>query len=147
MSDANYILPKGFALWTPKTGTLGAALLAFQRQKGMKAKYSGRSPRFRRRTLRLTDYEDSRLEDQAAVAGLSVSEYMRRRFFGGRPILARVDERMIRELRRQGGLLKSNFGTLRQAGASPELMEHLEELLRRIGQTIERIAVGEDAHS
>lgn len=108
----------------------------------MKAKDSGRAPRFRRRTIRLTDYEDSRLEDQAAVAGLSVSEYMRRRFFGGRPILAHTDERMIRELRRQGGLLKNNFGMLRQAGASPELMEYLEGLLRRLGQAIERIAAG-----
>jgi len=95
-------------------------------------------------TLRVTEYEKSRLEDQAAVAGLSVSEYMRRRFHGGRPILARVDERMIRELRRQGGLIKHNFVALRNAGASPELMDYLEELLRKIGLTIERIAAGKD---
>ena len=94
-------------------------------------------------TLRVTEYEKMRLEDQAAVAGLSVSEYMRRHFHGGRPILARIDERMIRELRRQGGLLKSNFGTLRSAGASPELMEYLEKLLQKLSQTIERIAAGE----
>jgi hypothetical protein len=93
-------------------------------------------------TLRVSEYEKKRLGEQAAVAGLSVSEYMRRRFYGGRPLLAHTDERMIRELRRQGGLLKSNFVTLRSAGASPELMHYLEELLRRIGQTIERIAAG-----
>jgi len=93
-------------------------------------------------TLRVTEYEKMRLEDQAAVAGLSVSEYVRRAFHGGRPILAHVDERMIRELRRQGGLLKNNFGTLRNAGASPELMEYLEELLRKLSQTIDRIAAG-----
>jgi hypothetical protein len=93
-------------------------------------------------TLRVSEYEKKRLTEEAAVAGLSASEYMRRRFFGGRPILAHADERMIRELRRQGGLLKSNFGTLREAGASPELMEYLEELLRRFGQIIERIAAG-----
>ena len=95
-------------------------------------------------TLRVTEYEKKRLAEEAAVAGLSVSEYMRRRFYGGRPILAHADERMIRELRRQGGLLKNNFGTLRQAGASRELMELLEELLRRHGQIIERIAAGSD---
>jgi len=108
----------------------------------MKAKIVVRAPRFRRKTLRLTEYEESRLEDQAAVAGLSVSEYMRRLFFGSSPILAHTDMRMIRELRRQGGLLKNNFGTLRNAGASPELMEYLEELLRKVGNAIDRIAAG-----
>jgi hypothetical protein len=93
-------------------------------------------------TLRVTEYDKKRLEEQAAVAGLSVSEYMRRRFYGGRPLLAHTDERMIRELRRQGGLLKNNFGTLRAAGADPELLEYLEELLRKLGQTVERIAAG-----
>ena len=93
-------------------------------------------------TLRVTEYEKKRLAEQAAVAGLSVSEYLRRLLSGGSPILAHTDERMIRELRRQGGLLKSNFVTLRQSGASPELMEYMEELLRRLGQTIERITVG-----
>jgi hypothetical protein len=67
---------------------------------------------------------------------------MRRRFYGGRPLVAHADERMIRELRRQGGLLKNNFATLRQAGASPELMDYLEKVLRRFGQIIERIAAG-----
>ena len=85
-----------------------------------------------------------RLEDQADVAGLSMSEYLRRRLHGGGPLLARADDRMIRELLRQGGLLKSNFGTLRDAGASPELMEYMEELLRKMGNAIDRIAVGGD---
>ena len=49
---------------------------------------------------------------------------------------------MIRELRRQGGLLKNNFDALRSAGASPELMEFMEELLRKVGSAIDRIAVG-----
>ena len=93
-------------------------------------------------TLRVTEYEKNRLAEQAAIAGLSVSEYARRHFAGGSPILAHTDERMIRELRRQGGLLKSNFGTLRQAGASPELLEYMGELLRKLGQTMERIMAG-----
>ena len=93
-------------------------------------------------TLRVTEDEKMRLEDQAAVAGLSLSEYLRRTLHGGGPILARADDRMIRELLRQGGLLKSNFGTLRDAGASPEMMEYMEELLRKMGNAIDRIAVG-----
>jgi hypothetical protein len=108
-----------------------------------KAKVVVRAPRFRRKTLRLTEYEESRLEDQAAVAGLSVSEYMRQLFYGSSPILAYTDTRMIRELRRQGGLLKSNFGTLRNAGGSPELLEYMEELLRKMGSTIDRKAAGQ----
>ena len=88
-----------------------------------------------------------RLKEQAAVAGLSVSEYMRQLFYGSSPILAHTDMRMIRELCRQGGLLKSNFGTLRSAGASPELMECMEELLRKIGNAIDRIAAGGNAQT
>ena len=90
-------------------------------------------------TLRVTPEEKKRLGSQADVAGLSVSEYMRRRFFGGRPIIAHTDEWMIRELRRLGGLLKYNFETLRQAGASPELLRKQEDLLAEITKTINRI--------
>ena len=107
-----------------------------------KAKVMSPAPRLRRRSLRLSGYEESRLKDQAAVAGITVSEYMRRLLLGGGPILASTDVRMIRELLRMGGLLKSNFTTLRQAGASPELVEHQEEVLRKIGQAIERLAAG-----
>ena len=35
-------------------------------------------------TLRVTVEEKTRLTEQAEIAGLSLSEYMRRRFFGGR---------------------------------------------------------------
>ena len=70
--------------------------------------------------------------------------FLNNRVHGGSPIFARADMRMIRELVRQDGLLKSNFGTLRGAGASPELMEYMEELLRKIGSAIDRIAVGGD---
>ena len=69
-------------------------------------KNSGRGTRFQhRRTVRLTAAEDKKLTRQAATASISVSEYMRRLFFGGRPIIARTDDQTIRELRRLGGLL------------------------------------------
>jgi hypothetical protein len=109
-----------------------------------KAKVTGCIPRIRRRTIRLSDYEELRLKEQAAVAGLSVSAYMRRLFSNSGPILARTDLRMIRELLRLGGLLKNNFGTLRQAGTGPELLEYMEELLRKTGKAIDRIADGGD---
>jgi hypothetical protein len=66
-------------------------------------------------TLRVTPEEKNRLAELANVVGLSVSEYMRRRFFGGRPLVPRTDETAIRELRRMGGLLKHNFITMREA--------------------------------
>lgn len=50
-------------------------------------------------SLRVTHQEKARLEERASIAGLSVSEYMRRKFFGGRPIIAKTDECMVRELR------------------------------------------------
>lgn len=56
--------------------------------------------------LRVTEEELTQLREDADLAGLSLSELVRRRYFG-MPIIASADEAMIRELRRQGGLLKS----------------------------------------
>ena len=93
----------------------------------------------RRRTLRLTAGEDERLTRQAATAGISVSEYMRRLFFGGRPIIARTDDQTIRELRRLGGLLKHHFDMVKRTGSTGTLVE-LDAALRQIRQTIETLS-------
>ena len=42
-------------------------------------------------TLRVTPEEKKRLAELAACVGLSVSEYARRRFFGGRPLVPLTD--------------------------------------------------------
>jgi hypothetical protein len=55
--------------------------------------------------VRLTKAEKARLQEDADLAALTMSELVRRRYFG-RPILASADQAMIRELRRLGGLLK-----------------------------------------
>ncbi|HGO6081601.1 TPA: ribbon-helix-helix protein, CopG family [Burkholderia cenocepacia] len=55
--------------------------------------------------VRLTPEEKKRLKEDADLAGVSVSELVRRRYFG-RPIVASADMVMVRELRRVGGLLK-----------------------------------------
>ncbi len=55
--------------------------------------------------LRLTAEEKARLQEDAGFAGLSLSELVRRRYFG-RPLIADADTVIIRELRRIGGLLK-----------------------------------------
>jgi hypothetical protein len=105
----------------------------------MKTKGNGRTPRFhRRRTLRLSEREDARLMEHAAIAGLSVSEYMRRLFFGGRPIIASTDSQMIRELRRMGGLLKYNFDAVRAAGGA-SVPAQMEATLEQIRQAVDRL--------
>ncbi len=55
--------------------------------------------------IRVTHAEHKQLREEADFAGLSLSELVRRRYFG-RPIITRSDEVTIRELRRLGGLLK-----------------------------------------
>lgn len=55
--------------------------------------------------LRLTAEEKARLLEDAGLAGLSMSELVRRRYFG-RPLVADADLVLIRELRRIGQLLQ-----------------------------------------
>ncbi len=93
----------------------------------------------RRRTLRLTAEEEARITRQAVTAGISVSDYMRRLFFGGRPIIARTDDQTIRELRRLGGLLKHHFDVVRRTKSTATLAE-LDAALRAIRGTIEALS-------
>lgn len=55
--------------------------------------------------VRLTTAEKTGLKEAADLAGLSVSEYVRRRALG-RAVLAQADAVTIKELRRLGGLVK-----------------------------------------
>ncbi len=90
----------------------------------------------KRRTLRLSAGEDEKLTRQAITAGISVSEYMRRLFFGGRPIIARTDDQTIRELRRLGGLLKHHFEVVKRTENADALTE-LDAALRAIRRAVE----------
>ena len=91
-------------------------------------------------TIRVTLDEKNRLLQQAGIAGLSLSEYMRRRFFGGRPLVAQADAMMASELRRVGGLFKSNFETLRQGKVDPEWGKKQEYALRSLSVVLEKIS-------
>ena len=90
-------------------------------------------------TLRVSAEEKQRVAEQAALAGLSVSEYMRRTVFGGRPIVAAADAAMLRELRRVGGLLKYHFETVQQAGLGGGISAQMNDSLRLLVRTIEKI--------
>lgn len=93
----------------------------------------------KRRTFRLTAEEEERIAQQAVTAGISVSEYMRRLFFGGRPIIARTDDQTIRELRRLGGLLKHHFDVVKRTGNAATLAE-LDAALREVRRAIEALS-------
>ena len=108
----------------------------------MKTKeYGGRFAGNYRVTIRVTESEKNRLLMQAEIAGLSLSDYMRRRFFGGRPLVAHADLSTVAELRRIGGLLKHNFETLRQAKAPPDILERQEDALRNLVWAIQKISL------
>ncbi|MDE7064289.1 MAG: hypothetical protein K2O70_02310 [Desulfovibrionaceae bacterium] len=92
----------------------------------------------RRRTVRITRNEDDRLVYYAHLSGMTVSRYMRRRIFGGRPIVARTDDQAIRELRRLGGLLKHHFSMVRDTN-QPEVCQEMNRTLRSIQTAIDRL--------
>ena len=131
-------LPKAAPLDSRRA--FGATLLTLSKRQERQMEKRKATNRFqRRRTLRLTAGEDEKLTRQAATAGLSVSEYMRRLFFGGRPIIARTDEQAIRELRRLGGLLKYHFTDIRATGRA-ESLEEVNRTLQSIRRTIEALS-------
>ena len=132
------ILPKA----SPLDSKERSALRFSRSQKGRKGKMEKRkaTTRFqKRRTFRLTAEEEERIAQQAVTAGISVSEYMRRLFFGGRPIIARTDDQTIRELRRLGGLLKHHFDVVKRTGNAATLAE-LDAALREVRRAIEALS-------
>jgi hypothetical protein len=65
----------------------------------------GEQPRDRIAKVRLTASEQQSLRDEAELAGLTVSDFLRRRAFG-RKVTSHADLKVVNELRRLGGLFK-----------------------------------------
>ena len=86
--------------------------------------------------VRLTASERVQLRDDADFAGMSVSEFVRRRAFG-KKIYAATDLMMIRELRRLGGLQKYAINKLAQHG---EIVDECIVTIRALRAAIERVA-------
>ena len=86
--------------------------------------------------VRLTSAEKARLRADADLAGVSVSELVRRRYFG-RPIVANADAVMLKELRRLGGLLKHVHSESRGAYS-----QHTAAALIAIRDYIEKLSRG-----
>jgi hypothetical protein len=85
-----------------------------------------KEPLDRRVTIRLSQSEKDSLAEDANLAGLTISELIRRRYFG-KPIITATDRATIRELRRIGGLLKHIFSQTDRT-ADNELLITLNEL-------------------
>ena len=86
--------------------------------------------------MRLTASERVQLLEDADLAGMSISEFVRRRAFG-KTIHAATDLMMIRELRRLGGLQKYAMSKLAQ---HDEVVDECAATIRAIRAAIERIS-------
>lgn len=84
--------------------------------------------------LRVTPAEHEKLREDADMAGLSLSELVRRRYFG-RPIITRSDEVTVRELRRLGGLLKHLHNE-----SDGKLTKDYAAAIKQVAAAIERLA-------
>lgn len=105
--------------------------------KASEQKSSGVSSSGRQLVVRVSEEQYQRLVDEAATAGLSVSECVRRHVFGGRPIVANSDTRLLNEVRRIGGLLKHNFQTLRDTAAPQEMRDELQATYHKLVHFLE----------
>ena len=147
MAGIKYLHPaKGFALWTP-VSVFGATLLTPQRQESMKTE-NPKSKRFGGGSMLgvcLTAGQREELEKEADLSGLSLSEYTRRKLFGGRPIVASTDMKALAELRQMSGLFKHQCKLLREHGVGGEILAEMNRLLRSMGQLVSKIALGYDS--
>jgi hypothetical protein len=86
--------------------------------------------------MRLTAAERQQLRDEADLAGMSISELVRKRTFG-KTIHAATDLMMIRELRRLGGLQKH---TINKFAPHFEVVDECNATIRALRAAIERVA-------
>ncbi|MGD0481386.1 MAG: MobB mobilization protein [Terracidiphilus sp.] len=86
--------------------------------------------------MRLTALERAQLREDADLAGMSISEFVRRRAFG-KTINSATDLMMIRELRRLGGLQKYAMNKLALHG---EVVDECVATIRVLRAAIERVA-------
>ncbi len=86
-------------------------------------------------SLRLPLADLDKIRADAAAAGLSVSEVVRRRYFGV-AIKARVDHQTISELRRLGGLVKHVSGAGTWTPEARAALNAVAAAVNRVGDSI-----------
>ncbi len=92
----------------------------------------------------LTAGQREQLEKEAETAGLTLSEYTRRKLFGGRPIVASTDLQALAELRKVSGLLKHQCQLFREQGMGGEILGELNAVVYSIGQIVGKIGIDHD---
>lgn len=87
------------------------ANLKGKRQKDMKAQESGKQDKSKVITFRVTPEEEARYKEEADIAGLPISEYIRRRLNCTKiePKQPLTDRQTVATLRQIGGLIKQLF--------------------------------------
>jgi len=93
----------------------------------------GSEPLTQKITVRITENEKVHFNEQARLAGLSVSALIRR-WCLHRKVIADVDMVMIRELRRIGGLVKHlhNESSGAYQAQTAAILHELREAIKRI---------------
>ena len=86
--------------------------------------------------IRITEYELKELKEDAEEAGLSLSEYGRRRLLGLR-VDSKLDVWVVGELRRLGGLIKHLYNE-----SNGLYSEESAEMLRAITKCIQNLMEG-----
>ena len=81
----------------------------------------------------MTPDEENHLKEQAALAGMTMSAYVRKRCLG-HAVVAKADLVIINELRRLGGLFKH---TCAEGSITPE---QRDEALKAVVDAIKRVA-------
>ena len=108
--------------------------------KGRKAQGISRTAERTWVSARVTQAEKLRLKNQAELAGLSLSEYLRRNFLGGKPLVAHTDLKILMELRRVGGLLKYNFTAMRECHAPLDVWARMDGAFAELRKLMEKIS-------
>jgi len=97
----------------------------------------------RRIFIRITDAEKAVIKDQAKGAGLTMSEYMRRIAFNKR-IVSKMDQKVLGELARLGGLQKHLLKQIKGLPDEEGLRKGLNSTLSAVLSAVSRLnaAVG-----
>lgn len=84
----------------------------------------------RQTQVRFSDEQFDRVKHNAASAGLSLAAFVRKKAVG-EIVRAKTDERMILELRRQGGLFKTAWQDGQPTGP---ILDEIETAISRIAR-------------
>ena len=97
----------------------------------------------RRIFIRITDAEKANIRDQAKIAGLTMSEYMRRIAFNKR-IISKMYQKALGELARLGGLQKHLLKQIKGLPYEEVLRKELNSTLSAVLNAVSRLnaAVG-----